>query len=132
MLRFFDYIYYRQYRYIRQAGRGEYWASWSAFAWIGFVVIMTIAGLMSLIGLITRKDIMGKYLTLPIFEQLGLLFILGILCERRWGSGHKTILMKFENLKETKRQLFIRNIGIWIYVFVLAAIIITEALVTRH
>lgn len=95
-------------------------------------MILTIAGLMSLTGLITGKDIMGKYLALPTFEQLGLLFILGILCERRWGSAHKTILTKFENLKETKRQLFIRNIGIWIYVFVLAAITITEALVTRH
>ncbi|HKV96448.1 MAG TPA: hypothetical protein VJR90_03025 [Gammaproteobacteria bacterium] len=122
MLRFFDYVFYRQYRYIRQAGKGEYWASWSAFSWTLVVLLVTIIGMSSLAALLTGYDVIGKLLALPSVEKYGLMAAFLLLCEGRWGLRYKIILAKFENLKETKRQALYRNIGIWMYVLVWAVV----------
>lgn len=127
MLRFFDYVFYRQYRYIRQAGRGEYWASWSASAWTFVVLLVTITGIASLAALLTGYDVIGKFLALPNVEKYGFMAVFLLLCESRWGFRYKNILARFENLKETKRQSLYWNIGICVYVlvwFVISVVII--------
>ncbi|MGH8413180.1 MAG: hypothetical protein ACRESX_00435 [Gammaproteobacteria bacterium] len=118
MLHFFDYIFYRQYNYIRQHGKGEYWAAWSAFSWTTFVVAMTVLGALSLIGLVAGNDILGKFFALSKFEQYGLIAVFLILLLERWGfkRRYRKALAKFEQINETKRQLMVRNIGIWLYV----------------
>jgi Na+-driven multidrug efflux pump len=125
MLRFFDYIFYRQYKYNRQRGISEYWASWSAICWTSIIVMLTIAGFASLIELITGNRIIEAFLELPKLEQYGLILLFVIAVEIRWGStsAYRNIVTKYEAQKVTKRHLMVRSIGVWVYIFIWTLII---------
>jgi hypothetical protein len=133
-MRFFDYIFYRQYKYIRQSGKGEMWASWSAFCWVSTIVMLTIVGIASLAELITGNKIIEAFTDLPKLELYGYVIIFIFMVDLRWGSKrvYENIISRFDAQKVTKRQLTMRGVGVWAYIIIWTLIVVLNLIVIRH
>ena len=134
MLRFYNYLYYRQYSSILSNGGNPIWASWSAFGCLSFAVVLNIVGLLSLFEVMTGNRILEGFVALPKPEQYGIMIIFVLAVLGIWGrdSSNQKFINEFENLNETKRQKRLRAIGIWIYQLAWIGITAGCLIVLRH